>query len=108
MAQNDVYEQIMGMLRDVQRRDVVLPPDFNARKYWADHVGFNLSPAAVMSDGQIGEAIRAAITATNSLAGGGAAGYIALIRIIMAGMREDYEHADELVATDLMRQSASR
>lgn len=107
MADTNLLDQFMPVLNGVNRRDATLPPDFDANAFWAAHIGGGRTSGEPMTEAEIGCAICQAISATNNLAGVGAAGYLALIRIIMVAMREDYTHADEIVVNDLMRQAFS-
>lgn len=91
---NPVLAPFMLMQVDILRREVAY--DFDAQSFYSEHVGlvFDGTPE---SDEAAGKSLRAAIAATNHLAGGGAAGYLALISVLMVAFRGDYYHAYEMV-----------
>lgn len=93
--------QLFNLNADVNRREVKY--DFNASAFAKRFVGpFPIHPQPVDTDRKVGEAIRDVVSATNHVAGGGAAGYLAVIDLIMEVFRSDYHHADELVARHVL------
>lgn len=88
--------QILACNADVTRTQVDYK--FDASSFFLEHVGLVfVAENASASAAEVGRVVRAAIAGSNFVAGGGAAGYLAVINLMMIAFREDYIHADALV-----------
>ncbi len=94
--------QILAIRADIYRRQVAY--DFDAARFYGEHVGLTFGEKVPEGDAAIGAVVRSAIAATNAVAGGGAAGYLAVIEMMMVSFRADYHHADELVRHYVLHQ----
>ena len=88
--------QLAAMSADVNRLSVDYR--FDASRFFVEHVGpFPLKGNIPETPEEVGAIVRAAILATNAFPRGGAAGYLAIIDLLMLAFRADYRNADELV-----------
>jgi hypothetical protein len=93
---------LMPLLADLLRREVDYA--FDAEDFFGMHVGFAYGEKIPEDDDAVGAVVRSTIAATNAIAGGGAAGYLAVIDLLMVSFREDFRYADELVTRYVLRQ----
>jgi len=95
-----IAHQLLALQADICRTDA--PSDFDARGFYNNHVGLVSGVTPPTSGEEAGNIVRAAIAATNYLAGGGAAGYLALLDLLMIAFRGDYFHADTMVRKQVL------
>jgi hypothetical protein len=77
---------------------------FDAAHFFGQHVGLAYGEKIPEDDDAVGAVVRSAVAATNAIAGGGAAGYLAVIELLMVSFREDFRYADEMVQRYVLRQ----
>lgn len=103
IAEMPWLQQLLAVQGDLWRTSVDY--QFNAPTFYGQHVFKAKDVSKPENDVEAGAAVWSAILASNQLAGGGAAGYLAVLDLMMIAFRRDYPQADDLLRQYVLRAS---